>query len=127
VEIKIVKSPSQLNEKLNRVSILERLDGNEELLAELIQLFLEEAPLLIATMREALQKADMPTLGRTAHSMKGAASNFLAYGVANAALNLEKETKNGDIESSKASLAALESALERLLPELANLCQGSVK
>lgn len=123
----MLKSPSQYHEKLDRMSILERLDGSQELLAELIQLFLEEAPQLVQTMRGALQQGDMQVLARTAHSMKGAASNFLAYGTSNAALQLEKDAQNGDLESARESLVALENVVERLLPELANLCQGSLK
>jgi len=123
----MLKSPSQYDEKLDRMAILERLDGSQELLAELIQLFLEEAPQLIQTMRGALQQGDMQVLARTAHSMKGAASNFLAYGTSSAALQLEKDANNGDLESARASLAALENVIERLLPGLANLCQGPVK
>jgi HPt (histidine-containing phosphotransfer) domain-containing protein len=106
---------------------LERLEGNQELLTELIQLFLGEAPLLIEAMRTALQQGDMRELGRSAHSMKGAASNFSAYGTVSAASQLENDANKGDSESAKAGLATLEVVVERLLPELANLCQGSPK
>ncbi|SRR6266851_6399033 len=123
----MVRSSSQYDENLNRASILERLDGNQELLTELIQLFSGEAPHLIEAMRNALQQGDMRELERSAHSMKGAASNFSAYGTVSAASKLENDAKNGDSKSAKVSLATLEVAVERLLPELANLCQGSPK
>ena len=123
----MVRTPSQSDENLNRASILERLEGNQELLTELIQLFLGEAPLLIEAMRTALQKGDMRELGRSAHSMKGAASNFLAYGTVSAASQLENYAKKGDAESAKAALATLQAIVERLLPELASMCQESPK
>jgi len=123
----MVKGPSQYGENLNRASILERLDGSQELLTELIQLFSGEAPQLIEAMRIALQHGDMRELERAAHSMKGAASNFSAYRTVSAASQLENDAKNGDSESAKASLATLEGAVEHLLPELANLCQVSPK
>jgi HPt (histidine-containing phosphotransfer) domain-containing protein len=123
----LVKNPSQYEEKLSREAILERLEGSQELLAELIDLFLEEAPQLIDAMRNALEKGDMQELGRSAHSMKGAASNFMAYGTASASAQLENDAKNGDAESAKASLSTLEAVTERLLPELAILCRGAVK
>ena len=122
-----MKNPSQYEEKLNREEILDRLEGSQELLAELIDLFLGEAPQLIDAMRNGLEKGDMQELSRSAHSMKGAASNFMACGTANAAAQLENDAKNGDVESAKASLAALEAATERLLPELVSLCRGAVK
>jgi len=123
----MVRSSSQYDENLDRASILKRLEGNQELLTELVQLFLGEVPQLIEAMRSALQQGDMQELGRSAHSMKGAASNFSAYGTVNAASQLENEAKNGDSESAKASLAILEVVVECLLPELENLCQESPK
>jgi HPt (histidine-containing phosphotransfer) domain-containing protein len=122
-----LRIPSQYDENLDRASILERLEGNPELLTELIQLFLGEAPQLIEAMRKALQRGDMQGLGRSAHSMKGAASNFLAHGTVSAASNLESDAKKGDAESAKTSLATLQVVVGRLLPELANMCQGSPK
>lgn len=121
----MVRSPSQSSENLNRALILERLEGNSELLVELVQLFSEEAPQLIEAMRKSLQQGDMQGLARSAHSMKGAAGNFSAQGTAAAALQLENDAKRGDTESARAALAALEVIVERLLIELANLCQGS--
>lgn len=123
----MLKSPSQYDENLDRASILKRLEGSQELLTELIQLFLGEAPLLIEAMRKALQQSDMQELGRTAHSMKGAAANFSALSTVSAAVQLENDAKKGDAESAKVSLARLQAIVECLLPELANMCQGSPK
>jgi HPt (histidine-containing phosphotransfer) domain-containing protein len=123
----MVRSTSPDDENLNRALILEQLDGSQELLTEIIQLFSGEAPQLINAMRNALQQGDMRELERSAHSLKGAASNFLAYGTVSAASQLENDAKNGDSKSAKASLATLEAAVEHLLPELANLCEQSPK
>ena len=78
-------------------------------------------------MRDALQRGDMAVLERSAHSLKGAASNLSAKATAAAALQLEKDAKNKDAESAKKSLAEVERAVERLLPALAELCQGVTK
>jgi two-component system sensor histidine kinase/response regulator len=121
------RSPSEFDENLDRASILERLEGSSELLTELVQLFLEEAPQLIEAMRNALQQGDMQTLARSAHSLKGAAGNFLAHGTVSAASQLEDDARRGDVDSAKAGLATLEGVVKRLLTELANLCQGSPK
>jgi HPt (histidine-containing phosphotransfer) domain-containing protein len=121
----MVRSLSQANEKLNRELILDGLDGNSELLIELVRLFSEEAPQLIEAMRKSLQQGDMQGLARSAHSMRGAASNFSAHGTVSMALQLEDDAKRGDTESARNALAALEVIVERLLTELENLCQGS--
>jgi CheY-like chemotaxis protein len=116
-------NPSQAGELLDRASLLERVEGDHELLAEMIHLFLGEAPRLLEAMRNALQRGDMLALEQSAHSMKGAAGNLSAPATARAASQLEQNAKNGDAESAKTSLAILEGAVEQLLPVLADLCQ----
>jgi two-component system sensor histidine kinase/response regulator len=115
------------NELIDRVSLLERVEGDRELLTEMIHLFQEDAPKLLTAMRDALQRGDMAVLERSAHSLKGAASNLSAKATAAAALQLEKDANSKDAESAKKSLAAVERAVEHLLPALAELCQGVVK
>jgi CheY-like chemotaxis protein/HPt (histidine-containing phosphotransfer) domain-containing protein len=111
-------------ELVDRAALLERVEGDQELLAEMINLFVEEAPSQLAAMRDALQSSDMPTLERAAHSMKGAASNLSAHIAVAASSELEKNAKNGDKESSQASLSRLEAAVKSLLPALVDLGHG---
>ena len=113
---------SQQDEQLDRASLLERVEGDQELLAEIIHLFREDVPELLDAMRNALQQGDMTSLERSAHSMKGAAGNLSAHVAVGAAVRLEQSAKNGNAESSKANLAALQVAVDRLLPALAELC-----
>ena len=113
--------------QIDRVSLLERVEGDRDLLTEMVHLFQEDVPKLLTTMRDALQNADMAVLERSAHSLKGAASNLSAKATAAAALQLEKDAKNQDAETAKKSLAEVERAVERLLPALAELRQGVTK
>jgi two-component system, sensor histidine kinase and response regulator len=122
-ETTMAKKPSQLDEQLDRVSAMERLEGDQELFVELIRLFLREVPHQLEAMRKALHQGDMLVLERSAHSLKGAASNLSALGTATAASQLEEDAKGQDAEAAKASLANLEVAIGRLLPVLADLCQ----
>lgn len=117
----------EMTEQFDRASLLERVEGDEELLAEMIKLFLADAPRLLDAMRNSLQQGDMIVLERSAHSMKGAASNLSANITTAAALKLEKNAKNGDAETSRASLSSLEEAVSRLVPILADMCQGVSK
>ena len=120
-------NPTEPGEQLNRASLLERVEGDQELLTEIINLFVDDAPRLMDAMRGALQQGDMIVLERSAHSLKGAAGNLSANLTAAAALELEKHAKSGDVESSKASLTNLEGAVDRLLLALAEVCQGVSK
>jgi two-component system, sensor histidine kinase and response regulator len=115
------------HEQIDRVSLLERVEGDQELLTEMIHLFQEDAPKLLTAMRGALQRGDMAALEQSAHSLKGAASNLSAKTTAAAALQLEKDAKNKEAESAKGSLMEVERTVKQLLPALAELCQGVTK
>ncbi len=78
-------------------------------------------------MRDALNRGDMVILERSAHSLKGAASNLSAKATAMAATRLEKDAKNKDAGSAKERLEEVERAVQLLLPALAELCQGVSK
>lgn len=54
-----------------RATALQRVDGDEALLNELIQIFLNEAPTQISALRHALDSADYEAVERTAHTLKG--------------------------------------------------------
>ena len=114
-------------ELIDRASLLERVEGDQELLTEMIHLFQEDGPKLLAAMRDALQSGDMVVLERSAHSLKGAAGNLSAKAAGAAAQQLEKDAKNKDMKSAKESFSMVERAVEGLLPALAELCQGVAK
>jgi len=114
-------------EQIDRASVLERVEGDQELLTEMIHLFQEDAPTQLNTMREALRCGDMKLLERSAHSLKGAAGNLSAQAVTAAAGKLEKDAKNNDSEAAKKSLAEVELSMQRLQPALNELCQGVSK
>jgi two-component system sensor histidine kinase/response regulator len=123
----MAENSQESREQIDRVSLLERVEGDQELLTEMIHLFQEDAPNLLSAMRDALQSGDMAVLERSAHSLKGAVSNLSAKATAAAALELEKDAKNKDVESAKGSLLEVERAVKQLLPALAELCQGVTK
>ena len=117
----------QENGPVDRASLLERVQGDHELLAEMIHLFQEGAPNLLASMRDALQRGDMTVLERSAHSLKGAASNLSANAAAAAAMRLEKAAGNRDSGAAPSRLAEVEQAVNQLLQALAELPEGVSK
>jgi PAS domain S-box-containing protein len=121
------ENSQKTQELFDRASLLERVEGDQELLTELIQIFMEEAPGLMNAMRGALQSGDMVVLERSAHSLKGAASNLSSTAMANAALKLEQDAKENNQQSAKESLAAVDAIMKLLLPALSELCQGVSK
>ena len=113
------KDTNEPIEQLDRVCMMEKVEGDQYLLNELIQLFVDDAPVLLAAMRDALEQGNMPVLERSSHSMKGAAGNLCAQATSAAAAKLEKDAKSGDAVASKHSLVNLERAVELLLLLLA--------
>jgi CheY-like chemotaxis protein/HPt (histidine-containing phosphotransfer) domain-containing protein len=120
----MTEGPMENNEFFDRAALLDRVEGDEELLAEMIQLYVEDAPRALETMRSALQQGDMHALERAAHSVKGSSANLAANAAAEAALRLEQDAKRGDAAGAAASLAVLESVLGQLLPALAENGSG---
>jgi histidine phosphotransfer protein HptB len=107
------------HEVFDRAVLLERVEGDEKLLAEMIQLYVEDAPRALEAMRSALHDHDLQALERAAHSLKGSSSSLSAKAVAEAASRLEQSAKRGDTKGAQSTLADIERALNELLPELA--------
>lgn len=103
---------------LNRRLALARVDGDEELLREVAQLFLADYPRALGEIREAIASGDAKRLEREAHGLKGAAANFGAEPVVAAALELELMGRKGETGGAEAGLASLEALLNQLREEL---------
>src|SRR5271165_6447560 len=69
-----VMTDSQRN--WNPENALARVEGDDTLLRELIQLFLDDYPRTLADLHAAIAKGDTSAAERHAHTLKGAASNF---------------------------------------------------
>jgi CheY-like chemotaxis protein/HPt (histidine-containing phosphotransfer) domain-containing protein len=97
---------------------LERLQGDRELLEELVGVIRQEGPKLLADVREAIQRGDAPALKLSAHTLKGSLANFAAADAAEAARRLEMIGKQGDLSEAAQALVLLEHELERFMPEV---------
>jgi CheY-like chemotaxis protein/HPt (histidine-containing phosphotransfer) domain-containing protein len=73
---------------------LKRLDGDHDLLTEMIDLFLEEAPVYVSELDAALSQADLLALADAAHAIKGMAGHFCAEKIISLAVNLEHAARN---------------------------------
>jgi len=108
-------------ELIDRAQVLRRVGGDLDLLKELTEIFLEECPQLLTSVREAIAGRDGEALERAAHKIKGAVSNFSAHAAVEAALQLETMGREGDLTGAESVCVALESSIERLKPALAAL------
>ncbi|MDO9047068.1 MAG: response regulator [Methylobacter sp.] len=74
-------------------SALKRLDDDHDLLFEMIDLFLEEAPVSVAELGAALSRTDHLALADAAHAIKGMAGHFCAEKIISLAVNLEHSAR----------------------------------
>ncbi len=91
-----------------------RLGDNAQLFAKLVRLFLGDSPARMRAMRRAINTGDGEALREAAHALKGAAANFAAAPVVEAARRLESQGKNGDLHESVATYAVLTREMPRL-------------
>jgi two-component system, sensor histidine kinase and response regulator len=106
---------------LDREAALSRVGGDDELLHEIAQIFLDDYPRSLAELREAAGRGDARTVERAAHGLKGAAANFGARPVVDAALAIETMGRHQDLSGFSAALGALEQTLSRFRHELEEL------
>ena len=97
---------------------LDRLQGDRELLAELVSVIRQEAPRLLAEVRQAVETGDAAALKLAAHTLKGSLASFAAADAVEAAKRLELMGKQNDMAAAPEALAALEREIDRFLPEL---------
>ncbi len=119
----VTLQPEEFGGLLERTEALARVGNDEELLAEISQLFLEEYEESLAAIRSATHAGDAAGLERAAHHLKGSVANFSSK-VRDAAFELEKMGRKGDLGGGSAALDKLVELLERLRPELEALISG---
>jgi CheY-like chemotaxis protein len=79
-------------------AVLARVGGDRELLAEISRLFLDDAPKHLAEIERSIADGDSDGLRRAAHALKGAAANFEAEAVVDAARALEELGRTGIVD-----------------------------
>lgn len=114
---------SPQTQMLDRDAALERLDGDEELLQEIVDIFLEDAPRLFLALKQARLDRDQKTTERQAHSLKGASANVGAIHLQAISLKAESASKAGRWEELESLLPEIESALHATL----DLLRGHVE
>jgi two-component system sensor histidine kinase/response regulator len=97
---------------------VERLDGDEALFTELARVFVDDCPRLLRTMNTAIAAHDAERLRAAAHELKGAASNFEATAVVDAARALEAVASQNAMTAAPAALQRLEAETVRLMTAL---------
>jgi len=91
---------------------LKRVNGDEVLLKEVLQMFLDTAGTGMANLKDGITQGDTEQVKLSAHTLKGAASNLIAEGVRKAAEEIEQLAINNQLDQAGKKIDNLESELD---------------
>ena len=95
-------------------TILSLVEDDRELLQEIIALYFEGMPNLMADVETALARSDADALERAGHTMKGSVSNFGAQAAFDAALQVELIGRSRVLDGAETAVQQLRAEVERL-------------
>ena len=103
----------------DRTAMLKQLDGDEDLLVELIDLFIESAPARLKELSAVLAKNDLNGIADAAHAIMGMAGQLFADPVKTLATQLEDSARH----TSGNDVAVLSAKLTEALTHLISILQ----
>lgn len=92
--------------------------GGGDILADLIEIFLEEAPKHLETMERALEEDEPDDLRIAAHTMKSSAGQLGAKGLSEQAKELEEIGDSGDISEAAGKVQQARDTFDAVREEL---------
>lgn len=93
---------------------LQRLDHDQDLFREILQIYIEDSPGMLQSIRDAVQNADAALLQRAAHSLKGLTATLSAQQVVAAAYRLEQMGATGNFSEATAAITAMDQQVRDL-------------
>ncbi|MFW5690253.1 MAG: ATP-binding protein [Planctomycetota bacterium] len=116
-----------LHEVVDIAALMERLEGDGDVLVEVVESFLGSQGGLLGEIGEAM-KSDQPALlERKARELKNALGMLRATAGFEAALNLEQIARRGEIEHADTAMARLNIEMNRLLPVIRSLLPAEIE
>jgi HPt (histidine-containing phosphotransfer) domain-containing protein len=114
-----LQSPSALSENdWNLAELLDRLEGDQEFLHELLLTFRSDHQTSLQKAQRALAAGNLQELSRAAHTMKGMLRNLSMHSSGEIAAALEKSAALAAEKESAELLVTLENALAKIQLEV---------
>lgn len=95
-------------------ALLERVEGDQELLRELLALFFQEYPKLLEEISRAMEYRRAEQVERLSHSLKSALLNLSGKRAADAAYQVERSGRSADFQEIAAAFPRLQEELRIL-------------
>jgi len=107
-----------ISDPLNVAELLEQVQGDRELLAEIVRLFTTGLPEVLQGLRESVARGDAAGVARMAHALKGSVGTFARRGAYRAVEEMEKFAKESNLTRTAQTFVVVEDELKRLLAAL---------
>jgi two-component system sensor histidine kinase/response regulator len=106
---------------VDRAALIERFGGRAHLVRDVVNVFLEDVPAMMARIRQAARARDAAVLGTAAHALKGSIGLFSQGEAYESARQLEQLGRTGNLASVDLACAAAETHVTRLIADLRGL------
>jgi CheY-like chemotaxis protein len=107
-------SHSDLGKVIDKAALFAIVDGNKELLKQLISLYFQNLPKVMSQIEEGIASGNSEMITFGAHALKGMSYNLSAVSVAQKSLELEKMGREGKLSGAEEKYAVLKKEIERL-------------
>jgi PAS domain S-box-containing protein len=105
--------------------VLERVQGDWDLLVELVEILKTEAPRLLGDINDAVAAGDARALERAAHRLRGSVASFGAVTATELAHIVENFAREGNLAAAEPAAARLTADVDRLVVELTGVAEGA--
>ena len=95
--------------------------GEPDVLAQVLRLFLADAPARIKKLRQAWTSGDAKGVQQAAHSLKGSAGNVGALALLAVCRELDDKARSGDLGGTEPLTTALDREFSRVEAEIARV------
>ena len=101
-----------------RKALLEFFEGDRALVAEVVELLLQDLPRLWSNLRESADNGNLPALERAAHSLKSSVSMFGVPDILSLLEKIERSARERETGLGSAVIAELDAKLKLLMSAL---------
>lgn len=92
----------------------DRVDGDDELMREVLAVYLEDTPMVLDSLRQALEAGATESAAKAAHTLKGSSANVAAERLRSQAYALEQKARAGDLAEARRLFTGLQSEFQAL-------------
>jgi HPt (histidine-containing phosphotransfer) domain-containing protein len=103
---------------VDRSALLAGFGGRADLVKNVIDVFLTDAPVMLGRLTEAARAANAADLAAAAHAIKGSAGLFSQGETYSDARAREQRARSGDLSEASRACETIERSLSRLMMEL---------